>query len=67
MKIIQILSSIIMLLVFQFVSAQESEPNTISLKKDNLIHLETSINLSLPVHIMMYRVYRLSIGVNLMP
>lgn len=64
MKIIQIVSSIIMLVVIQFVTAQETEHNTISLKKDNLIYLEAGINLSLPVHIMMYRSHRLAVGVN---
>lgn len=64
MKNIQFVSSIIMLLAIQFISAQEFEQDNILLKNENLIHLEAGINLSLPVHIMMYRSHRLAIGVN---
>lgn len=64
MKNIQIVFLIITLVAVEFVSAQEIDQGHISFKKDNLIHLESGINLSLPVHIMMYRSHRLAIGVN---
>jgi hypothetical protein len=55
----------VMLLVIQFISAQEiPENNTISSKQDKIVHLESGINFSLPVHIMMYRTHRLAIGIN---
>ena len=54
----------VMLLVIQFISAQEIPENNISSKQNKIIHLESGINLSLPVHIMMYRTHRLAIGIN---
>ena len=55
----------IFLFVASVIYAQTISENNLSSKKDRLIHLETGVNLSLPVHIMMYRSHRLGIGINL--
>ena len=55
----------ILLFVASIIYAQTISENNLSSKKDKLIHLESGVNLSLPVHIMMYRSHRLGIGINL--
>jgi hypothetical protein len=54
----------VMLLIVQFISAQTISENNVSSKHKKSIFLESGINLSLPVHIEMYRTHRLAIGIN---
>ncbi|MFV5701073.1 hypothetical protein ACM55F_04285 [Flavobacterium sp. XS2P12] len=56
-KILDHTISIMLLMMVQFVYAQKEQ--------DNSFVLESGINLSLPVHIEMYRSHRLAIGINL--
>nr|WP_314897549.1 hypothetical protein [uncultured Flavobacterium sp.] len=56
-KILDPIISIMLLMIVQFAFAQKEQ--------DNSFVLESGINLSLPVHIQMYRSHRLGIGVNL--
>jgi hypothetical protein len=48
-----------------FVFAQNQNQTERLLHKKELIYLEGGINMSLPVHIQMYRSHRLAIGINL--
>jgi hypothetical protein len=57
MKKITIVIVSVMLLGVQLLFAQEEQNKS--------IHLETGFNLSLPVHIEMYRTHRIAIGINL--
>ena len=65
MNKIATLFSSILLFVASVIYAQTISENNLSSKKEKLIHLESGVNLSLPVHIMMYRSHRLGIGINL--
>ena len=61
-KILIVLFSL--LLLVNPVNAQTKLEKDISKKKNKSIYLESGINLSLPVHIQMYRSHRLAIGFN---
>lgn len=65
MKKIPIVFLSVMLLAVQFVSAQTIIQDSVSSKKDKTIYLESGINLSIPVHIEMYRSHRFEIGINI--
>lgn len=54
----------VMLLVLQSCFAQQTDEKKVISEQNKLIFLEAGINLSLPVHIQMYRTHRLAIGVN---
>ncbi|MFV8327372.1 hypothetical protein [Flavobacterium sp. ZS1P14] len=54
-----------MLLLVQFITAQTVPENIVSPKQYKKIYLETGINLSIPVHIQMYRSHKFEIGINL--
>lgn len=64
MKKITIVFLGVMLMIIQFTSAQTLSENNVSSQDKKKICLEAGINLSLPVHIEMYRSHRLAIGVN---
>ncbi len=64
MKNITVISLILIFSFVQFIAAQTTSKNDILTKQDKSIHLESGINLSLPVHTMMYRTHRLAIGIN---
>jgi hypothetical protein len=64
MKKIFVLLTTLLLLVGQFIYAQNKPENTILSKDKKPFYLETGINLSLPVHIQMYRSHRLAVGIN---
>ncbi|WP_413998773.1 hypothetical protein ACMDB5_13450 [Flavobacterium sp. W1B] len=64
MKTTSNISMIIMLLVFQLCIAQQTDENKISIEKNKSILMEAGVNVSLPVHIQMYRTHRYAIGVN---
>lgn len=64
MKKILVLLTTLLLLVGQFIHAQNKTENTILSKDKKPFYLETGINVSLPVHIQMYRSHRLAIGIN---
>lgn len=61
-KILIVLFSL--LLLVNPLNAQTKLENDIPKNKNKSIHLESGINLSLPVHIQMYRSHRLAIGFN---
>src|SRR3970040_1162624 len=56
-KILNHIITIMLLMIVPFAFAQKEQ--------DNSYVLESGINLSLPVHIQMYRSHRLGIGINL--
>ncbi|MDI5894891.1 hypothetical protein [Flavobacterium algoritolerans] len=64
MKKIFVLLTTLLLLVGQFIYAQNKTENTILSKDKKPFYLETGINASLPVHIQMYRSHRLALGIN---
>jgi hypothetical protein len=64
MKKIPIVFSSIMLLFVQFIIAQTAPENDVSSKQNKKICFETGINLSIPVHIQMYRSHKFEIGFN---
>jgi hypothetical protein len=64
MKKIFVLLTTLILLVGQFIYAQNKTENTILSKDKKPFYLETGINASLPVHIQMYRSHRLAVGIN---
>ncbi|WP_369764771.1 hypothetical protein [Flavobacterium sp. WC2429] len=65
MKKIPILFLNVLLMTVQSVVAQAITPDSTSPKKDKKIHWESGINLSVPVHVQMYRSHRFEIGLNL--
>jgi len=65
MKKIPILLLSVLLMTVRFVTAQTIITDSISPKKDKKIHWESGINLSVPVHVQMYRSHRFEIGLNL--
>ena len=65
MKKIPILLLSPLLMIVQFTTAQAITQDSVLTKKDRKIYLESGINLSLPVHIQMYRSHRFEIGINL--
>ena len=65
MKKIVVFILSVMLFAFQFIFAQKESENNISSSKNNTIKLEAGINSSLPVHIEMYRISQIAIGINL--
>lgn len=65
MKKIPIISFCILLLFAQFITAQEPVNDSIIQKKEKKIYLESGINLSIPVHIQMYRSHKFEIGANI--
>jgi hypothetical protein len=65
MKKIPIVFLSVMLLAVQFIAAQTIIQDSVSSKKDKTIYLESGINLSIPVHIEMYRSHRFEIGINI--
>ncbi len=64
MKKILVLLTTLFLLVGQFIYAQNKTENAILSMDKKPFYLESGINLSLPVHIEMYRSHRLAVGVN---
>jgi hypothetical protein len=64
MKKIPIVFLSMLLLYVQFVIAQTAPVNADSSKQGKKIYLETGINLSIPVHVQMYRSHKFEIGVN---
>lgn len=64
MKKIPIIFLSMLLLAVEFISAQTVADTTVSSKKDKKIYIETGINLSIPVHIQMYRSHKFEIGLN---
>lgn len=64
MKKILVLLTTLSLLVGHFVYAQNKTENIILSKDKRPFYLETGINVSLPVHIQMYRSHRLALGIN---
>ncbi|MFV8466525.1 hypothetical protein [Flavobacterium sp. LB1P62] len=65
MKKIPIVFLSMVLLFVQFVTAQTASENEISSEQNKKIYLESGINLSLPVHIQMYRSHKFEIGINI--
>jgi long-subunit fatty acid transport protein len=55
----------ILFLIVQISFAQQIENNRTTSEKTNPIVLESGINLSIPVHIEMYRTHRVGIGINI--
>lgn len=64
MKKITLLYICVMLVTMQLIVAQKMPDEGISSKHNKSIFLEAGVNLSLPVHIEMYRTHRLAIGIN---
>lgn len=64
MKNFQIVLVSVMALIGQSIYSQKMPHEDISTQQDKPIYLEAGINLSLPVHIEMYRTHRLAIGIN---
>ncbi|TDE28243.1 hypothetical protein E0I61_11970 [Flavobacterium ranwuense] len=64
MKKILVLLTTVLLLVGQFIYAQNKTENAILSMDKKPFYLESGLNLSLPVHIEMYRSHRLAVGVN---
>ena len=62
MKTTSTISLIVMLLVLSF--AQQSFNKDNSFEKNKSIFIEAGVNVSLPVHIQMFRTHRYAIGVN---
>lgn len=65
MKTILIVFLYVMLLAAPCITAQETAQDSASSNHDKTIYLESGINLSLPVHIQMYRSHRFEIGINI--
>ncbi|WP_035671597.1 hypothetical protein [Flavobacterium sp. 83] len=65
MKKIPTILLCILLFSAQFISAQKTNNDSISPKKEKKIYLEYGINLSIPVHIQMYRSHKFEIGANI--
>jgi hypothetical protein len=65
MKKIPIVFLSMLLLFIQFVVAQTVAENDDSSKQSKKIYFESGINLSMPVHIQMYRSHRFEIGINI--
>jgi hypothetical protein len=64
MKKITLFTTSILLLFVQFLFAQKEQESLISPNQKKRIYLESGLNISLPVHIDMYRTHRLGIGIN---
>lgn len=64
MKTTTTISVIVMLLVFQLCFPQQTDNKKNSTEKNKPLQMEVGVNLSLPVHIQMYRTHRYAIGFN---
>ncbi|PRZ27791.1 hypothetical protein [Flavobacterium granuli] len=64
MKTTSIISVIMMLLVFQLSYSQQTANKENSFEKNKSILMEAGINVSLPVHIQMFRTHRYAVGLN---